>query len=394
MHTHTHSFAGFDNPIEIFRAGSHVDAKGVPCEFTQAHLDEMIKNTQPATAPIVIGHPTTDAPAYGWNASLSRDGDVLFAKFDQVNSEFAELVKSGAYKKRSIKAAKNANGEFYVAHVGFLGAAAPAIKGLADVQFAAVDDAQVFEFAQFAQAEAMSEVGYQLQTIGGLFRSMRDKMIETDGVEAADRFFSEWQINTLQNAHESIMSRLSTEPNQFSEADIEHEFSEFILAAARDTLKSEADAIKADAASTAAASEFTETIAQQQATIAALHAEKHLTDCRAKVFGWQTTGHLSPACSAGAAEFMASLSPTQTFEFAEGESNKTMPTADWFASFVERLPAVKLGDEQGHLGAPMPSITQAVDIVAAAHAFTAEQKSAGVDVHWTQAVAHVTRTQT
>ena len=42
----------------------------------------------------------------------------------------------------------------------------------------------------------------------------------------------------------------------------------------------------------------------------------------------------------------------------------------------------------------MPSITQAVDIVAAAHAFTAEQKSAGVDVHWTQAVAHVTRTQT
>ena len=53
------------------------------------------------------------------------------AKAKQVVPEFTEALKNGLYKKRSISLDK----EGKLRHVGFLGAAAPAVKGLADIQF-------------------------------------------------------------------------------------------------------------------------------------------------------------------------------------------------------------------------------------------------------------------
>ncbi|WP_217994839.1 hypothetical protein [Methylogaea oryzae] len=57
----------------------------------------------PATheAPIVVGHPAMDAPAYGWVSAVAYADGALSATPDQVDPAFAELVAAGRYKKIS-----------------------------------------------------------------------------------------------------------------------------------------------------------------------------------------------------------------------------------------------------------------------------------------------------
>ena len=93
------NFKGFDDWVEVFRTGTHTDSKGVTHTFGTEHLDQMVLNTAPDTAPMVVGHPKMDAPAYGWAQQFKRSGDVLLAingtsvkNMDQVR---AALDKSG-----------------------------------------------------------------------------------------------------------------------------------------------------------------------------------------------------------------------------------------------------------------------------------------------------------
>lgn len=132
-------------PFEIFRTGSHTSLNGQTKDFSESDLDAIAQsyNASDHEAPIVIGHPETNAPAYGWIEKIKRVGDRLIAFPKQVNDEFSELVKSGAFKKRSISITP----DLKLNHVGFLGAAAPAVKGLKDVEFSENQDEQ--EFASF-----------------------------------------------------------------------------------------------------------------------------------------------------------------------------------------------------------------------------------------------------
>ncbi len=132
-------------PFEIFRTGTHTSLNGQTKEFSETDLDTIASSYDPQQheAPIVIGHPETNAPAYGWIDKLKRVGDRLIAFPKQVSNEFAELVKTGAFKKRSISITP----DLQLNHVGFLGAAAPAVKGLKDVEFA--ENPDELEFASF-----------------------------------------------------------------------------------------------------------------------------------------------------------------------------------------------------------------------------------------------------
>ncbi len=134
--------------IEIFRAGTFTALGGQTVSFTQADLDELAASYNPDSdpAPVVIGHPTTDAPAWGWAKSLRVDGDVLKAVVDQLEPAFAKAVTAGRYKRVSPSfyprghAASPKPDQLYLKHIGFLGGAAPAVKGLVPVAFSA--DAQ------------------------------------------------------------------------------------------------------------------------------------------------------------------------------------------------------------------------------------------------------------
>ncbi len=131
--------------IEIFRAGTHQAMDGQQAIFTPADVQLIANNYNPqkVSAPLVIGHPDCNMPAYGWVKAVQAtpDGRLLMLA-DQINPTFAEAVKSGKFKKRSVslyapRAYNNpAPSGYYLRHVGWLGAMQPAISGLADVQFA------------------------------------------------------------------------------------------------------------------------------------------------------------------------------------------------------------------------------------------------------------------
>lgn len=133
--------------IHFFRAGKHMTQKGETISFSQGDLEAIAAAYDPRIheAPIVIGHPKTDAPAYGWIEKVIAKPDGLYAVPRQLNAEFSEMVKGGAYKKISgafypPNASTNPKpGVAYLRHVGFLGAEPPAIKGLHAIQFSESD---------------------------------------------------------------------------------------------------------------------------------------------------------------------------------------------------------------------------------------------------------------
>lgn len=118
----------------IFKTGKHTDSAGNTREWTEADLDVIVAKYDPQKheAPIVIGHPASNAPAFGWIEKLKRVGDTLYAYPKQLAQEFVEMVNKGLFKKRSISLYPDGT----LRHVGFLGAQPPAVKGLPDVQFA------------------------------------------------------------------------------------------------------------------------------------------------------------------------------------------------------------------------------------------------------------------
>lgn len=119
--------------MQIFKTGNQTDSSGKEKAWTRDELDAIVKKYDPARheAPIVIGHPKDNAPAFGWIEALKREGDILYAKAKQLVPEFVEMVKQGRFKKRSMSLYP----DLTLRHVGFLGAMPPAVKGLEDVEF-------------------------------------------------------------------------------------------------------------------------------------------------------------------------------------------------------------------------------------------------------------------
>lgn len=144
METPPASPANRPRTIRIARQGRFTSNEGVTVSFGAAELAAMAAAYDPAAdpAPLVVGHPALDDPAYGWVSGLAVEGDALVATAERVEPAFAELVREGRYAKVSARfyppdhPANPAPGAWYLKHVGFLGAHAPGIKGLGTVQFA------------------------------------------------------------------------------------------------------------------------------------------------------------------------------------------------------------------------------------------------------------------
>lgn len=144
--------------IHIFKTGTHTDSKGVSVSFTETDLQNSINAYNPAIhqAPIVIGHPKTDAPAFGWVKSLTADNGNLYAVPEQIQHDFGEQVKQGLFKKVSASfyppnsPTNPVKGVYYLRHIGFLGAEPPAIKGLEPIEFNENDKAVelTFDFSE------------------------------------------------------------------------------------------------------------------------------------------------------------------------------------------------------------------------------------------------------
>lgn len=183
---------------EIFKTGTHTSANGVKKTWTTADLDTMVHNfhSKNSDVPLVVGHPKTNDPAFGWFKDVKRVGESLLASFKQVAPEFAQAVNSGVYKTRSISVAPDGS----LRHLGWLGAKAPAIKGLQGFQFEE-SEAETYDFSELSD--------YKFEITSSIFERIRDFLIEKFSLEAAEKLISRYEIDKLKELENKTPEEVS-----------------------------------------------------------------------------------------------------------------------------------------------------------------------------------------
>ena len=375
--------------VEVFKAGSHVDSSGKPCTFTQADLDQMVSNHALGAAPAVLGHPKHDAPAYAWVGEYKRDGDTLFAKFKDINQAFQQGVASGAYRNRSVSVYPDKQCGWRVRHVGWLGAAPPAIDGLAPCEFAA-PDADCQEFA----APGYSLV-WGLESAARLMRKLRDQMIAKDGLEAADATLPQWEIDSMNESVTAARTQFNDEaaeavPAYFNQpGDPDMTFTQADLDKARTDGEAAAKAT-ADAAAATAATNFT----AAQTELATLRKERQTERIAGQIKDLKAKGVILPADEAGLAQFMAAQEDEAgEFSFSKAEGGVATTTrAKWFSDFMaSRKPVIKLGGSKGEDQGDAVDANDAHSLAQSAQSFMKDQAGKGITVSLPEAVAHAAR---
>ncbi|QPF74199.1 hypothetical protein G8A07_15595 [Roseateles sp. DAIF2] len=158
--------------IEIFRSGTRTAENGQTYTITDADVAAAAAAYDPSLheAPLTVGHPEGDQPAYGWVRRLSAENGVLtIAEHGQVEPQFAEMVQAGRFKKRSASFYQPTDpsnpkpGIWYPRHVAWLGAKPPAVKGLKDVQFSEAADAVSFSEPIAQPTQEQDDMTIELQ---------------------------------------------------------------------------------------------------------------------------------------------------------------------------------------------------------------------------------------
>ncbi|WP_080612362.1 hypothetical protein [Shewanella xiamenensis] len=348
MPKNTDTPSGFSQWIEIFRAGTQTDSKGRKRTFTQDELDSIIANhSADDPAPIVIGHPKENAPAYGWTAGLRRVGDTLLAQFSDVVPEFAAACKKRLYRKRSVSIEPTEDGGWRLNHVGFLGAAAPAVKGLKDMAFSVSDDAYEFEATAdgletvMAFAAPERTMGWALSALARVMRRMRDRLIASDGLEAADKELPDYEIDSLSREAQRLLDSKDSSYNA-PLADLDTPITPQSKTNPEEPAMPGKKTFAAD--DVAGRDAYIATLERQtqnakQREVASQFAAA-VTKAQALIDAKLSAGVLTPAQAQGLAEFMAHLPDNETsaFEFtaADNTTDSQTPFA-FFSSLLERL---------------------------------------------------------
>lgn len=339
-------------PFEIFRAGTQTSSNGTTMDFSEDMLRASVEAYDPAVgeAPIVIGHPKDNHPAFGWIKSLSYADGLITAHPDQVDAEFAEEVAKGRYKKRSASfyLPDHPNnpkpGTLYLRHVGFLGAMPPSVKGLKGVEFQEAIQERGLRAVAFAEGEeGIVEFGevspYTFGIIGSALRGLRDWIIGEKGLEMADKVLPSYYIDELNSEAERQRAAQSqvadavpatpsfAEPNNQRTEDTGMLTPEQIKA-----LQDENAALKADAAKNA-------DFAEKENAIAAREAALLKKEIAGKVDELIAAGKVLPAHKDQVTDFMASLQDADTVvEFGEGDKVEKFSQRAFFEKFLSELP--------------------------------------------------------
>lgn len=355
-------------PLQIFASGRHTATSGAVLEFSDDDLAACAAAYNPAIheAPLVVGHPRADLPAYGWVKSLSV-GAGLEAESCQVDPAFAEMVNTGRFKKISASfyapdAPQNpVPGVYYLRHVGFLGAQPPAVKGLRSPEFAQAEEG-IVEFSEWSE-----------RTTANLFRRLRDWLIGEKGLETADRIIPDYAVATLEDEVRqeppAVQPTFTETPQQETTVTEEQ----------RIALEAENAQLKATLAANVARDKVTAATGRHTANVQ--FAE-----------GLAAAGRLLPAQTAVAVAALDNLAGQETpVEFGEGDTKK--PLFDAVKDLLAALPVqVEFGEHatQDKAGAAKVDVTNAQSIADRALEFQEAEAKAGREISITTAVQHVT----
>ena len=279
--------------IEIFRAGSHTDDAGTVHNFSAADVAGMVASYDPALreAPLTVGHPEHNLPAYGWVKDLAvNPAGNLVMNTHQVQPSFSEMVASKLFKKRSASFYPPSHpnnpkpGNWYLRHVAFLGAQPPAIAGLAD----------------FAEGNARGVVNFSEGDATGT-------------VNFSEPLFNQEQIRMTQE----LKDQLAASQAQAAVAD-----------AAR--TKAEGEAAEANTK----LAQFAEAARRDRAASFTSFAEAQVK-----------TGCLLPKEKDAAVAVLGTLADAQPVSFSEAGAIRTVSAVDWLKDIISRAkPVVSFGE--------------------------------------------------
>jgi hypothetical protein len=158
----------------MFRAGDYrAQGKGL---VTIEDLDRVVGAYNPSfhEAPVTVGHPKDNAPAFAWVEAVKREGDTLLYREKDADPQFCDARSKGRFKKRSASFYADGAGKMLgLRHVGWLGALPPEVKGLADVKFDEQKQFTEFAEADFEEGQVEKSMADQVKdAVGDLFRSM------------------------------------------------------------------------------------------------------------------------------------------------------------------------------------------------------------------------------
>lgn len=212
MNSATKSHSEFETPIwiEVFRTGTWTDSSGKEKTWTEKDLDAIVSKYDPSTheAPLVIGHPKDNSPAYGWVEALKREGEILLAKVKPTVEGFVDLVKQGVYKKVSIAL----YGDGTLRHIGFLGVP-PAVKGLKVPEFTELEFSEYeFEKGQTVRTERCS-----VRTQTGMSDLPKDENLNKMEESIMNEKIKELEDKLKENDNQ--IKTLSTQVSEYSEKD-------------------------------------------------------------------------------------------------------------------------------------------------------------------------------
>lgn len=320
---------------------------GAALTFAQSDLAATAGAYDPALheAPIVIGHPALDAPAYGFVGALAYAAGALEATPRKIDPAFAAAVEAGSYGKVSAaffppdSPHNPVPGVYYLRHIGFLGAAAPAVKGLRDpadaiaaAQAAYADPAAAqAAYAEFAAANPDVVVFSEWDDAenASLWRRLREWILGKFGPEAADAAVPGYSVASLEHAAQRAIETQQSE-SEVSAAPAAPAFAQpgeeksTVTEAEAQALAAENETLRAQVAAAAAAARTTR--------LAAAHAE-HVAfaeDLQARAI-WPQAGVELVAATLD--HLAAQDAPV---EFGEGDAKK--PLAQALRELLASLP--------------------------------------------------------
>lgn len=334
--------------IAIFKTGRHTDSAGNTRDWTEEDLDRIVESYDPARgheAPVVIGHPEANAPAYGWVERLKRVGNLLFYRERDPQPEFTDMRKRGMFKKRSISLYPDGT----LRHVGWLGAQPPAVKGLPDFAFGD-EGGMTIEFQETGKEE--TEMNF--------WERLKEKLSKA-GVSFKELFGSD------------------EPPVLYTEADV----------------RAKAEAAAAEALR-AKEQEFSETARKKEEDLKRREDALRQKEAEARKAGiaafcedLKKKGILTPAMERlgmGVTAFMQSVaSIEQTVEFGEGDGKGRQTPLEFMQAFLGALPkSVEFGEVEGRgTEAKTGSAGEKLD------ALTTEKMKANKELKYAQAFAEV-----
>lgn len=397
--------------IEIFKSGQHTTADGKPVNFTESDIRQIARTYRPGLheAPLVVGHPRDNSPAFGWTKTLHARGTSLLATVDQVDPSFSESVRSGRYKKVSASFYDKASphnptpGQYYLRHIGFLGAMPPSVKGLTPFQFAEGDDQGCFtvEFAEAAvggdasasaAATADKVVSQAGSAVATAVTELVLKLATTGVVTALKAAFPDVDAAKLESTvTEAVTKALATPP--------EGETSGTALQVAVETALTGSVEAPVKEAVTAAGGEAAPAsggtldhaepnltarereLKRRETELAATERRLRRTEYEGFLVGLGKAGKVLPIQRAHALDLMEQLA-SGSLNFSEGQPSALELTK----KLMEAMPkSVEFGELSG--GA-VPA-DDAAALAAAASVYQAEQAKLGIQVSTTEAVHHV-----